>query len=233
MKCTRAAAAFALGIETDVHLPCREAGEDKGVSPEQVCPPVESRSNSITASAQPSVLSHLPQRERWRSQTPPQGAEFIRDFVFFRRKTIRSLTTCVLPICKGDIQENWVTPWNGPSPHLKYRPQLKTRERKGMAAMQFHVAAFSTDESFLRCWRQQRYIASRRAIARVRTSVNTQTLCFPKHALRFCFTYLLPWQGSRAGSMWVSTTKIPSLPSGQNSKIQHELPKGTSVLRWT
>ena len=28
----------------------------------------------------------------------------------------------------GDTQENWVTPWNGPSHHLKYHLKLKTKE---------------------------------------------------------------------------------------------------------
>lgn len=60
-----------------------------------------------------------------------------------------------------------------------------------MAAVQFHVSAFSTGKSFLRCWRQQRYIATLHAIARWRASVNMLALGFPKRALHFCFTYLL------------------------------------------
>lgn len=29
----------------------------------------------------------------------------------------------------GEIQENWITPWNGPGHHLKFYPKLKTKEK--------------------------------------------------------------------------------------------------------
>lgn len=64
----------------------------------------------------------------------------------------------------GDTQENWVTPWNGLSYHLKYHLKLKTKDiqvgeepvggyqekhsEKGKVFMHYKVLAFSIDKSF-------------------------------------------------------------------------------------
>lgn len=110
-------------------------GEDRCLSLEQVCPQVGSRLNSIAASISPNVPSHWPQRESLRSQTHPKGAEVICDF--FWRKIIESLIIHAPLICKGNIQENWVTPWNGPSHHLKYHLHQKAKARKCMLLCRF------------------------------------------------------------------------------------------------
>lgn len=45
-----------------------------------------------------------------------------------RRKTSRRLITCLPPVCVGGTQENWYTPRNGPSDHLKNYLQLKRKD---------------------------------------------------------------------------------------------------------
>lgn len=47
------------------------------------------------------------------------------------RKSNRNLITGVPPIYRRETQEDQVTPQNDQSHHLKYRPQLKTKEVVG------------------------------------------------------------------------------------------------------
>ena len=47
------------------------------------------------------------------------------------KRTNRSLISCRPSVYMGDNQENWVTPTNGPSNHLKYHLQLKSKEDVG------------------------------------------------------------------------------------------------------
>lgn len=42
-----------------------------------------------------------------------------------------SLIICILPEYMDDTQENWITPWNDASHHLKYYFQLKTKDDFG------------------------------------------------------------------------------------------------------
>lgn len=48
------------------------------------------------------------------------------------RKTDRHLIACILPVCIGDSQENWVTPWYFTGHHLKYHHQVKTKKDIGV-----------------------------------------------------------------------------------------------------
>ena len=46
-----------------------------------------------------------------------------------KRQIHRRKPTCIPAVYKGDTQKNWITFSNGPSYHLKYQVQQKTKER--------------------------------------------------------------------------------------------------------
>ena len=46
-----------------------------------------------------------------------------------KRKSNRSLLTCIFLINMWNIKKNWVTPWDGPRHHLKCHLPLKTKEK--------------------------------------------------------------------------------------------------------
>jgi len=48
-----------------------------------------------------------------------------------RRKTNKTLITCIPSVYMWETQEYWVTPQNGQSHHLKYHLQLKTKDVGG------------------------------------------------------------------------------------------------------
>lgn len=78
-------------------------------------------------------------------------------------KTNRSVIAWIFLVYMGDTQENWVTPQNGSSHHIKCYLQLKTKEdvlgggqlwevtrkvtvNKNKVVMQIKLVAFSIDE---------------------------------------------------------------------------------------
>ena len=70
---------------------------------------------------------------RFLTETPYDKRKIIK------RKTNRSLITCIPPVYMEDIQENWVIPWNGPSYHLKCHLQLNIKGVGGWGSQLWKV----------------------------------------------------------------------------------------------
>lgn len=90
--------------------------------------------NSITASISPNVLSFSLQRESLKAKLT-QGS---RSHLWLLENSSESLITAFTSYIQ-EHQENWVTPWNGPSHHLKYHLHQKQKE---VCVVQIYFSSF-------------------------------------------------------------------------------------------